>query len=100
MQVEIGNIENEIINENSSYNSRISRLDSQIKSYGEASKEVRAQDNNLTEDVATVTGTISFARINLWEMLDTYVPGPFLAWILLALALIAYLWHRKYAVAW
>ncbi|MFA6415659.1 MAG: hypothetical protein WCW47_02760 [Candidatus Paceibacterota bacterium] len=95
LQVEIGNLESEIINENRNYQTKIGGVDTRIKYGQENLKYIETRDSNLIDDVATVNGSISLQKINLWNVADTYTPGPLLAWILLGLAIISYLWYRR-----
>ncbi len=100
LQTEIGNIESEIQNENSNYQYKINNVDTQIRYSKEISGSIQKQDNSLIEDVNTVTGTVSISHIGLWEMLDTYTPGPLLGWILIICAVASLVWWRRRKIEW
>ena len=95
LQKEISIIQSEITNENRSYQVKKSGIDTNVRYTEENLGYIEAQDKNFTEDVATVNGTISLKWISLWEVADTYSPGPLLAWIFLGLALISFFWYKR-----
>ena len=76
----------------------INSIDAQIRYANGDADALKKQDQNLMDDVATVSGTISIHWMSLWEVVHTYVPGYWIPGILLALALIAHWWHRKKTV--
>ncbi|KKW22967.1 MAG: hypothetical protein UY67_C0031G0016 [Candidatus Kaiserbacteria bacterium GW2011_GWA2_52_12] len=84
-----------IANENSSYTSQVNSLDTQIKYANSNLDSVKKQDQNLLDNVATVNGTISISWISLWNMVQAYVPGYWIAALLGLLATAAYWWHRR-----
>ncbi|KKR45400.1 MAG: hypothetical protein A3G47_02145 [Candidatus Zambryskibacteria bacterium RIFCSPLOWO2_12_FULL_39_45] len=96
LQTEKNTIQGQLGTENKSYQNKLANIDSQLKNWQSNLEVVKKQDKNLIESVATVNGSISLSWISLWEMSDIYTPGPLLAWILLALATIAYFYHRRY----
>ncbi|OGE77843.1 MAG: hypothetical protein A2751_02240 [Candidatus Doudnabacteria bacterium RIFCSPHIGHO2_01_FULL_46_14] len=87
-------LESRVYNENKNYEANLVSFDSQIASAESNLEAVEKQDQNLLDNVATVQGYITLNWISLWEIMDLYLPGPLLTWILGALALTAYLWHR------
>lgn len=50
---------------------------------------------SFAKSIATVNGSISFHKINFWEMCDLYIPGPLLAWIMAIASLISYIKRKE-----
>lgn len=80
----------QLSNENEQFQSSLQNIDYNI---GEANRQrdnLLVQDKNLLNDVETVEGNISLERINIFELLDLYVP---IYWLMggAALLLIGYL---------
>ncbi|MBI2634032.1 MAG: hypothetical protein HYW80_01840 [Parcubacteria group bacterium] len=88
-------LENQLAAENSNYVSKLGSLDSQIRDAELQLEAITKQDQNLLDTVATVRGTISLSWISIWEIIDLYLPGPLISWILFGVAAAAYLWHRR-----
>lgn len=81
--------------ENSSYNSKVSILNSQIGDAENQANRLSEQDQDLRDTVATVVGTVAIERINVWQIIGLYLPGSWLSWFLLATAIVIYLYHRR-----
>jgi hypothetical protein len=96
LQTERTTLQEQLGNENKNYQNRLADVNSQLKNWEVNLDSVKKQDKDLMENVATVNGTISLNWVSLWEISDIYTPGPLLAWILLASALIAYFYHRRH----
>ncbi len=88
-------LKTEIANENSSYSYQHDYYDLQIKYANSNLDAVKTADQDLLDNVATVSGTVSVRWISLWEMALAYLPGYWIPSIFLLLAALAYLWHRK-----
>lgn len=88
-------LQGRIYTENRSYNEKVVSLDSQIKNEENNLKNVQEQDKNLMDNVATVQGTVHLDRINIWQFIDEYLPGPFIFWIFIGAAICSYIWHRR-----
>jgi hypothetical protein len=73
----------------------INSIDAQIKYMNSNMDRLEKQDQNLMDDVETVSGNISVNWISLWEIIHAYLPGYWIPGLLLALALAAHWWHRK-----
>lgn len=86
-------VENQMANEITVHTQNLAGLNAQIQSAGLYVENVKAQDQNLLDNVATVSGTITLSRVNLWQWVDLYLPGPLLSWLLLAAAVGVYLRH-------
>jgi uncharacterized protein len=99
LQVEINTVTSQITSENKNYQSRLGGIDSKINNTNENLSAIQKQDTTLIDSVATVSGYISITHINVWEMVDAYLPGPLLAWILIVVALVSYVWYRR-SLAW
>ena len=82
-------------NENASYASALSSLDTQIKFTNSNLEAVKTQDQDLLDTVATVRGTLAFNWISYWEIARLYLPGFWIPAILGVLTLLAYLWERR-----
>ena len=90
------NLRTRLANENRDYQNKISSLEAQIKNTEDDLARVQREDQNLVDNIATVNGTISLNWISIWELVDLYVPGSPLAWIILFAALGAFFWrHRR-----
>jgi predicted nucleic acid-binding Zn-ribbon protein len=87
-------IQKEITNENRAYQIKKSNIDNSIKYTEENLGYTEKQDENLTNEIETVTGTVSVNWISLWDMADAYLPGALLGWILLLFAVISFFWYR------
>ncbi len=95
LQTEKANIQSQSASANKNYQSNLLNINNQIKSIEENIGYVDTQDENLMDNLATVNGSISLDKVNLWEIADIYTPGPLLAWILALAALLAYFRHRR-----
>lgn len=84
-----------INDENDAYQVKINNINNQIKNAQNNLDAVQKQNTDLLDNIATVNGSISLSWISLFEMADMYIPGPLIAWMLLGVAIIAYLWHRR-----
>lgn len=78
-----------------SHLSAINAIDAQIRYANGNADALDKQDQNLIDDVATVSGTVSIRWISLWEIAHTYLPGYWIPAILLVLAYVAHWWHRR-----
>jgi len=94
LQNEKSDLQVALDNQNRTYNNKLANIDSNIKSYESNLDSVKNQDKTLLDNVATVNGSISLEKVNLWEIADIYVPGSLLAWLLLAVALVSYWRYR------
>lgn len=97
IRVEINTLLQDWSNENKTYQNKLSSVDSKIKNTENSLEYIKKQDSNLVESVQTVNGSVALNWISLWEMSDTYAPGPLVAWIILIIAIISYLWYRRYS---
>lgn len=95
LSTERANVENRIANENASYRNNLDPLDAQIEYVETNLKAVKTQDQKLLDTVATVTGTITLQWISIWEIVQLYVPGGWIAAILGLAAIAAYWWERR-----
>jgi len=95
LQAEKEGLQSKISSENRNYQNQLANLNQGIKSLEESLNYVNKEDKNLMDDVETVSGTISLDKVNVWEIMEIYVPGPLLGWILLVLAALAYLRYRR-----
>ena len=86
-----------LTNENSAYAKQKASLDAQIKSYESSLAYTNTQDQNLLDTVATGRGTITLSWISVWEIIGLYLPEHWLAYLLVIVALITYLAHRRRA---
>jgi len=88
-------LQNQIATENKNYEQNLSSIDAQIRDSQTTLDSLRNQDQSLLDNVATVQGTISVNWIGIGELMDLYLPGPLIAWVLLAAAVAAYVWQRR-----
>ncbi len=98
LQKQIAGLNNQIANENSTYESNLAYQDQQIKYQTEYISGIAKQDSNLVDSVATVQGTISFTQINWMEYLNAYIPLYWFGLLFIALSLLAYYYHRRIAI--
>ena len=94
IQTEKNIIQAELENENKSYQNKLAEIKNRIKNAEIVLGSIQSEDQNLLENVATVTGNISLEKVNFWEIADIYMPGPLLAWLLATAAIAAYPRHR------
>jgi len=85
----------QVSNENASYSYQRDYYDLQIKYANSDLGTIKLADQDLLDNVATVSGTVSVHWISLWEMALAYLPGYSIPGIFLLLAGLSYLWHRK-----
>ncbi len=82
-------------NENASYTANLQGIDSSIKYAQENIDAIQTQDQNLTDNVATVNGTVSVNWITLWQTALLYLPGYTIPMIFAVLTILSYLWDRR-----
>ena len=84
-----------LANENASYTYNLQNTDASINYTQENLGAIQTQDQNLTANVATVSGTISLSSITLWEIAMLYLPGYSIPTIFAVLTVLAYLYDRR-----
>lgn len=105
-QAEIAALQKQLTNEdrslrsqlawkNKKYQEQLGLLDTQIKDTEANLENIKKQDKDLLDNVATVQGTIALNWIGIWEIIDLYLPGPLISWALILAAISAYIWHRR-----
>lgn len=92
----LANLKSQLTNENSAYTNNLNSIDFQIKNANDNLSGIKNQDQDLLDDVETVNGTIVFNWINLWEIVQLYIPGYWIPSIFAILAIVAYWWERHY----
>lgn len=90
-EAERARIQAELARERNVFESRRRSIDAQIKNEQSALEQTQSQSNDLLDVVATVRGTVSLKRINLFQMAAAYLNGYWLAAGLVLLAVISYL---------
>lgn len=95
IQEEKNIIQNELASENKNYNIKLISINQNIKNLEMNLQNIEQQDQNLVDDVATVDGTISLEWISLWKLVDTFIPGPLLAWMLVVVAGVSFWIDRR-----
>ncbi|MEK7093601.1 MAG: hypothetical protein AAB927_03915, partial [Patescibacteria group bacterium] len=85
----------QLANENASYSAQLKNADANIKSAQDWQKAVQTQDQNLLDNVATVSGTVSIQWISLWDMAQLYLPGYWIPAIFAFLTFLSYLYDRR-----
>jgi len=91
----ISSLTQQLVSENSSYTVRLSSIDKRIQSAEEWQKAVQTQDQELLNNVATVTGTVSIQWISFWGIARLYLPGYWIPAIFAALTFLSLLWDRR-----
>lgn len=81
--------------ENKNHQSNMVVLNNQIKTYESELESIKKQDHNLLDNIATVNGTIYLDGVNIWEVVNLYLPGHWLGWILLIVAIVSYLIRNR-----
>lgn len=92
---DLSSLQQQLANENASYTAQLANADANIRSAQDWQKAVQTQDQNLLDNVATVSGTVSIQWISLWEMAQLYLPGYWIPAIFAALACLSYLNDRR-----
>lgn len=102
VQIQIQSLSNDLYslnqqlaNENASYSAQLKNADANIKSAQDWQKAVQTQDQNLLDNVATVSGTVSIQWISLWDMAQLYLPGYWIPAIFAFLTFLSYLRDRR-----
>jgi len=102
VQIQIQSLSNDLYslnqqlaNENTSYSAQLKNADANIKSAQDWQKAVQTQDQNLLDNVATVSGTVSIQWISLWETAQLYLPGYWIPAIFAFLTFLSYLYDRR-----
>lgn len=85
----------QLANENASYLVQLQNADRNIQSAQEWQKAVRTQDQELLNNVATVTGTVSIQWISWWNIALLYLPGYWIPALFAALTCLSFLWDRR-----
>ncbi len=78
----------------STYLATINSLDAQKRYLEQNADALGKQDEVLMEDVATVNGSVSIQWVSFWQVAQLYLPGYSIPWILVFLALVAFMWQR------
>jgi hypothetical protein len=91
-------LQQQLINENTSYATQLANADANIKYAQEWQKGIETQDKTLLANVATVTGTVSVQWISVWDMALLYLPGYWIPAIFAALTVLSYLRDRRRAL--
>ncbi len=94
---EISALERKVAQENSSYQNQLGFIDARINDMGGVLESLDEQDQDLLDNVATVTGSISINWISCWEIVQTYLPGYWIPGVFAFLMVIAFLWEKKKA---
>lgn len=94
LQQERANLNYQLTNENSNYESQLAYLNSQIDSYHQNLDALSQQDTALTETVNTVRGTINLTGINFWQVINAYLPKYWLIYVSVILIILALLLHK------
>jgi chromosome segregation ATPase len=81
--------------ENSQYAGQIASFDQQIKWAQDSLAGIKKQDKDLLDNVATVDGTLTFKWISIREIIQSYLPGYSVTFILGILTLISYYFERR-----
>lgn len=90
-----GNLQARLSEENWRYQDELTRLEAQVRAAEGEIESAKMQNGRLLDTVATVRGTISVSRINLWEAATRYVPAYWLPITLLTGAAFAYWRNRR-----
>lgn len=91
----IASLTQQLANENSSYTALLNTIERRIASAEKMQKALQTQDQELLDNVATVTGTISIEWISLWGIALLYLPGYWIPILLAALTLLSLVWDRR-----
>lgn len=94
-QQERASLNGQLTDENNNYQTQLNSLNAQIQSLEQALKNANQQDTQLTDSVATVRGTISLTKINIWQFINTYLPDYWVLYAAILAALTAYILHRR-----
>ena len=96
---ETSSLKNQLSSLEKNHLNSINGIDAQIRYTNGDMDALKQQDQNLAEDVATVSGTISINWVSLWEIVRSYLPGYWIPGILLLLAIVAHWLHRPKNIA-
>lgn len=81
--------------ENASHAQNLKNIDSQIAYQESSLDQVKEDDTDLMNSIATVEGTVSLDRVSLWEIAQLYLPGYWIPGIIAIIAVIMFLWERR-----
>ena len=84
-----------LANENSSYAEDLPYYDDNITSLEKSLENVEENDQDLLDDVGTVSGSVSLRWISYWEMAKIYLPGYWIPAIFALLSVLSYAAHRR-----
>ncbi|TSC85591.1 MAG: Uncharacterized protein G01um10148_977 [Parcubacteria group bacterium Gr01-1014_8] len=94
LRAEQSSLNTRIANENSSYKYQLDTVDAQIKYAKQNLDSVKEQDQNLLDNVATVSGNISVVWISAADIVQLFFPGNTIPGFLIFLAALSFLWHH------
>ncbi len=81
--------------ENTNYAKNLSFVDADIKNEQKSLETANTQDKDLLDNVATVNGYISLRWISIWGIFGAYLPEYWISWLLIIVAVLWYLFHRR-----
>lgn len=83
--------------ENNTYIRTISSINNQVENNEKLLNNIEKQDSDLIANAATVQGTISIQKINIWEVVTTYIPIGWIVSVLFAVAIVLYFRFKNQA---
>jgi len=87
-------LEQELASENSSFNANNQNLKNQIENVNSQLSYIAKQDSNFTDNIETVSGSISVRWVSLWELAKIFLPvSPVI--IIILIVIIFWLIFRK-----
>ncbi len=95
LQNEQSSVNAQLSSENASYARQLAAADSEISGWQNALDGVKKQDQNLMDNVATVSGTISLQWVSVWGILDLYLPEQWPSILFVIAAIVSYILHRR-----
>lgn len=94
-QEERNNLNAQLSKENSTYQNQLNGFNNQIQNLQNNLNNINKQDGQLTETVATVSGTISLSKMSLFELTGFYLPNYWLVYLSILALIVAYFLDRR-----
>ena len=92
---ELASLRSQLASENASYAQQKQSLDQQLGYASSSLASANTQNQDLLDNVATVSGTISVQFISYWQIARLYLPGYSIPAIFAFLSVLSFLWERQ-----
>ncbi len=95
LQNAIQSLQNNLAQENDNFAKQMASADSYIQNAQNNLQAANQQNGDLLDTVATVHGTITLNWINIWELINFYVPLYWIALVLILGAITTFFFRRR-----